>query len=173
MEELIIDKLKKIKELAKRGEGGEALNARQMLHILLNKYGLTISDLENVKTAKYKFKYVTVAEMGIMIQCIAKVTNDTRLTYSWYKDKKKEFYVVLAEWQYIEAKALIDFHIKQFRKELQAQMKALKSAYCSKHNLFPEKQEEGKGSTLSIEEMERLMAVYNSLGSKFYQKQIE
>ena len=170
--ELIIDKLKKVKELADRGEDGEALNARQKLHILLNKHGLTISDLENVKISQYKFKYSTVAEMEIMIQCIAKVTNDPKLTYSWYKDKKKEFFVKLAEWQYIESMALIDFHVVQFRKELKAQMKALKSAYCSKHHLFPDKKSDKEGPELNLEEMERLLAVYNSLGSKFYQKQI-
>lgn len=170
--DIIIERLKKVKELAERGEAGEALAAREKLHILLNKHGLTIDDLENVEIHQYKFKYVTSAEMDIIIQCIAKVVDNPRLSYSYYKDKKREFFVKMTEWQYIEAKHLIDFHVKQFRKELKAQMKALVSAYASKHDLFASSKSSEGGSTLSPEEMQRLMSIYYSLDDKFFQKQL-
>ena len=160
--ELIIEKLKKIKELAERGYAGEALVAREKLHMLLNKYGLTIEDLEDVQIHSYKFKYITVQERSIILQCISKVIDNPNLTYSHYKDKKKEFFVKMSEWQYVEAEAMIHFHIKQFRKELKAQLKALTSAYCSKHQLFAESSE-GGDSKLTPEEMARLIAAYQSL----------
>jgi len=170
--ELIIEKLRKVKELADRGEAGEALVAREKLHILLNKYGLSIEDLEQNEVHSYKFKYVTAAEMSIIIQCISKVMDKPRLQYSYYKDKKKEFFVKMTEWQYAESKYLIDFHVKQFRDELKAQMKALVSAYATKHDLFSKTKSDEPGKEMTPEEMERLIAIYQSLGDKFFQKQL-
>jgi hypothetical protein len=160
--ELIIEKLKKIKELAERGFEGEASAAKGKLEILLTKYGLKIEDLEDVKVYEYKFKYVTVQERTIILQCISEVTDTPGLRYSHFKDKRKEFFVKLTEWQYVESKAMIDFHIKQFRKELKAQLDALTSAYCSKHRLFAASQKSGE-SKLTMEELARLVAIYNSL----------
>ena len=94
--DIIIERLKKVKELAERGEAGEALAAREKLHILLNKHGLTIDDLEDVQVHQYKFKYVTAAEMDIIIQCIAKVLDNPSISYSYYKDKRKEFFVKIS-----------------------------------------------------------------------------
>ena len=82
--ELIIEKLKKIKELAERGYAGEALVAREKLHMLLNKYGLTIEDLEDVQINSYKFKYITVQERSIILQCISKVIDNPNLSYSHF-----------------------------------------------------------------------------------------
>jgi hypothetical protein len=170
--ELIIEKLRKVRELAERGEAGEALVAREKLHMLLNKYGLTIQDLEDVKVSRYKFKYVTSAEKDIILQCLSKVMDNPRMTYSWYKDKKKEFFVEMTDWQYVESKILVDFHIKQFRKELKAQMKALVSAYATKHDLFSKTKSDEPGKEMTPEEMARLIAIYQSLGDKFFQKQL-
>jgi hypothetical protein len=169
--ELIIDRLKKIKELAERGVEGEAAEAKRKLAILLMKYGLKIEDLEDVKVYQYKFKYITIQERQIILQCIAQVTDDPELTYSHYKDKKKEFFVKLTEWQYAEAKAMIDFHIKLFRKELKAQLAALTSAYCAKHSLFAASAKSG-GSKLTPEELARLLAIYSALDDKIFRKQL-
>jgi hypothetical protein len=170
--ELIIEKLKKIKELAERGEANEALVAREKLHIILNKYGLTIEDLEDVKISSYKFKYVTAAEKNVIIQCLSKVLDQPQMTYSWYKNKKKEFFVKMTEWQYTEAKILVEFHIKLFRKELKTQMDALVTAYASKHDLFSKTKSGNPGKEMTPEEMDRLIAIYQSLGNKFFQKQL-
>ncbi len=173
MEEFIIEKLKKVKELAERGVEGEAQAAKEKLDILLNKYGLTLKDLEEVKTNEYKFKYVTVYEKKIMIQCISKVLDNPQLTYSWYKDKKKEFFVEMTEWQFIEATSLIKFHIKQFRKEVKERMKAFFSAYCSKHTLFADSAE-GGDAKMTPEEIALWLAAYYSMGDhKIFMKELE
>ena len=170
--ELIVEKLKKIKELADRGEAGEALAAKEKLHNLLSKYGLSIEDLEDVKISSYKFKYVSVAERQIIIQCLAKVLDQPRMTYSWHKNKKKEFFVEMTEWQYIEATVLINFHIKLFRKELKTQIGALVTAYNIKHDLFP-KTSSVETKELSDEERARLIAIYQSLEDNLFQKQLK
>lgn len=78
----------------------------------------------------------------------------------------------MTEWQYIESSQLIKFHVKQFRKELEAQLAALVSAYATKHNLFAKTKSGEPGKEMSEEEMARLIAIYQSLGDKFFQKQI-
>jgi hypothetical protein len=171
--ELIIEKLKKIKELVERGVDGEAKAAREKLHILLNKYNLSIEDLEDNKVSSYKFKYVTSAELDIIIQCISKVTDNPKQVYSYYKDKKKEVFVKLTEWQYIEATVLVKFHVALFRKELKSHLKALVSAYCSKHHLFADSSTGEGGVEMTEEEIMKYLKIYRSLDDKSFQKQID
>lgn len=174
MEEFIIEKLKKVKELAERGIEGEAQVAKEKLDILLHKYGLTLKDLEKVQLNEYKFKYVTVYERKIMIQCISKVLDNPKLTYSWYKNKKKEFFVEMTEWQFIEASSLIKFHIKQFRKEINERMKAFFSAYCSKHDLFADSAEGDEDIKMTPEEIALWLSAYNSMKDhKIFMKELE
>ena len=51
-----IELLKKLKAHADRGEGGEKLNAQKLFDTLLQKYGLTIEDIEGEKVEYYYFK---------------------------------------------------------------------------------------------------------------------
>jgi hypothetical protein len=78
----------------------------------------------------------------------------------------------MTEWQYAEGKTLVDFHIKLFRKELKAQMDALVGAYASKHDLFSKTKSGEPGKEMTPDEMARLIAIYQSLGDKFFQKQL-
>jgi hypothetical protein len=158
----IISKLKKIKELAERGEAGEAQAAKSMLITLLDKHGLTIEDIQEESTQKYTFRYAFSDEKDIMLQCISKVTDDPKLKYSYRRDRKKEFFVELTEWQYIESKDLINFHIKQYRDAKKKKMEAFKQAYLSRHSLFAESAE-GGSSKLSEEELDAILREFYSM----------
>lgn len=160
--ETIISKLKKIKELAERGEAGEADVAKERLLALLDKHGLSLKDLEEDKKTKYTFRYAFSDEKDIMLQCISKVTDDPKLTYSYRRDRKKEFFVELTEWQYIESKDLIAFHIKQYRDAKKKKMAAFKSAYLSRHALFAESAK-GESSKLSEEEIDAILREFYSM----------
>ena len=78
----------------------------------------------------------------------------------------------MTEWQYTESKSLVEFHIKQFRKELKAQMDALVSAYASKHDLFSQTKSDEPGKEMTPEELARLLAIYQSLDTKIFRKQL-
>jgi hypothetical protein len=160
--ETIISRLKKIKVLAERGEAGEADVAKERLLVLLDKYGLSLKDLEEDKKTKYTFRYAFVDEKDLMLQCISKVTDDPKLSYSYRRDRKKEFYVELTEWQYVESKDLISFHIKQYRDARKKKMEAFKQAYLSRHRLFAESAT-GEGSKLSEEELDAILREFHSM----------
>lgn len=171
--ETIIEKLKKVKTLAERGEAGEAKVAKRLLDLLLSKHGLTIEDITDDVKHSYLFKYAFANEKSVMLQCISRVTDDPKLTYSHRKDKRKEFWVDLTEWQYVEAKDMIEFHLKQFRKEMKLKMAAFLSAYINKHNLFADS-EEGGESQLTPEQMEELIRAYQGMeGQETYTKKLE
>lgn len=160
--ETIISKLKKIKELAERGEAGEADAAKARLLVLLEKYNLTLEDIGEEETFKYTFRYAFSDEKDLMLQCIAKVVDDPGLSYSYRKDRKKEFFVNLTEWQYIESKDLIKFHLKQYRDEKKKKMDAFYIAYLSKHTLFAESGSK-EGSKLSEEEKQAILREFYSM----------
>jgi len=163
--ETIIEKLKKVKELADRGEAGEALAAKALLFKLLEKHGLTLEDIEDEVKHQYLFKYAFAREKSVMLQCIAKVVDDPALRYSYRKDKRKEFWVEMTEWQYVEAKDMIEFHIKQFRRDLELKMDAFLSAYINKHNLFAESTEPGE-SKLTPEELAEFLRQYEGMSDQ-------
>jgi hypothetical protein len=171
--ETIIQKLKKIQELAEKGIEGEAKAAKIMLDKFLLQHNLTLDDIKQEKKEKRLFKYVTVHERSVMINCISKVLDDPKMTYSWYKNKKKEFFVEMTDWQYIEAQDLIKFHIKQFRKELKKKLEALTRAYIHNHNLFSETQSDGEGKKLSPEEISEILRAMEGLEDVSYLKKIE
>jgi len=160
--ETIISKLKKIKELAERGEAGEATAAKHMLMSLLDKHGLTLQDIQDEVTKKYTFRYAFADEKDLMLQCISKVADEPRLSYSYRRDRKKEFFVELTEWQYVEAKDLIAFHMKQYRDEKKKKMEAFYSAYLSRHKLFADSAE-GSDGKLSPEELDAILREFYSM----------
>ena len=158
----IIQRLKKIKELADRGEAGEALAAKAKLLELLQKHNLSLEDIETDTKQSYKFKYAFSDEKDVMLQCISKVLDDPKMPYSQYRNRKKEFFVKLSEWQYIECNDLIKFHLKQYRDEKKRRMKAFFSAYLNRHDLFAESSEVGD-SKMSPEEYAEFVRAYQGL----------
>lgn len=177
MKDTILEKLKKLKSfIDSEGNENEQRVAKSMLYSLLEKNGMTINDLKNPgERKKYKFKYTYVEEKSLIVQIIAALTDDPELEYSWYKNKKKEIFVEMLDWQYKEAMSQIDFHVSQFRKERKAKLKALKIAYISKHRIFPQtprNSENGKND-LTPEEMAEILRSMDSLEDVSYQKRLE
>lgn len=62
--EKAIDKLKKLRELANRGVGGEAVNARRLFKLLLEKYGISENDLDfrSEERQQYNFEVNTLLQ---------------------------------------------------------------------------------------------------------------
>jgi len=167
--EAIIDKLKKVRELADRGYQGEALAAARMLKVLLDKHGLTMADLQDEKTQEYRFKYMFGWEKAIIIQCASKVLDKPTMSYKAYKGRKG-IYLDLTEWQYREVTDMTTFHLKQFRKELMRKTKQMEIAYLNKHNIFADSSEGGE--SLSQEELNELLRTMQDLDDVTFQKKL-
>jgi len=171
--ETIIQKLKKVKELADRGEAGEALAAKAKLFELLQKHGLSIEDIEDDIKKSYTFRYAFTDEKRVMLQCISKVIDDPKMSYTFRRDRRKEFSVELTEWQYIESMDLIKFHLKQYREEKKRKMRALFSAYLNRHDLFAESSEPGESKMTPEEYAEFIRAYQGIMDNETYAKKLE
>ena len=108
----ILEKLRKIKELADRGEQGEAIAAKKKLEEGLERHGLKLSDLDSIKKTQRKFKYFYAGEKDIIFQIIMKVLNIGNITYSGWKNKKL-IGIDLSDIEFLEIRSLVDFHLKQ------------------------------------------------------------
>lgn len=68
----IIELAKKLKALSERGEGGEKLNADRMLRDLMEKHGISLSDIEDESTEMRLFHF-KAKQHKIFIQVAAMV----------------------------------------------------------------------------------------------------
>jgi 3'-phosphoadenosine 5'-phosphosulfate sulfotransferase len=72
--ELIIEKLKKIKELSERGINGEAKAVKAALEKLLAKYSLTVESLSSETKTSCCFKARKDNEIAVLFMCILKIS---------------------------------------------------------------------------------------------------
>lgn len=87
------DKLRKILELVRQGEGGEKENAEKILDKLLKKHRLTRSDLDDAVKQKYDFKYRTSMEKRLLLQIKLAVLGRKRELNSYWRVKGKTILV--------------------------------------------------------------------------------
>jgi len=104
--------LVKLNELAKRGVGGEADNARSKLKSLLLKYDLDISDLDDLVESRREFPYGGTDVKQLLAQCIWDARPDAEITSS-----KKRLYAILTLSEYVEVKEKYAHYSKCYKKE--------------------------------------------------------
>lgn len=77
----IIEQIKKLQELAARGEYGERINARELINSLMDKYSITPDMLEVEDRRRFEFKYKYEWQWSLMDQLIALVGDDKVASY--------------------------------------------------------------------------------------------
>lgn len=118
--EEVKQKLKKVLGLVQRGIGGEKETAQKLLVKILEENNLTLQDLTGEERKQRTFKGINSQQEEDLYAYIIK---HVAVTDSIYVNKKfKYIYCDLTESEYIEAKILIDWHLKNFKHE-QKQMK--------------------------------------------------
>ncbi|MEG0588140.1 MAG: DUF2786 domain-containing protein, partial [Akkermansia sp.] len=55
--EKLIEKLRKLLTLSERGEGGEAVNAKELLERMMQKHGIDAESLTDIRTLRYNVDY--------------------------------------------------------------------------------------------------------------------
>ena len=149
MDEKIKSRLKKLLNLANRGLGGEKKNAKTKLNLLLEKYNLSIDDLENWKKRyEYKARYRTKHERSLIVR----IYENIRPEINTYIDfKKKRFCVLeLSKSEQIEFRLTYEIYRKALRKELERTFKG----FLVSQNLFLKAE---RSQTLSEDDMEDFM----------------
>jgi hypothetical protein len=174
--EKIKDKLIKLKELAERGYQGEAIAAKEALDRLLKKYNLTMESLGAeekkwywIKTGRKEYK------RKLLFQCYYNVFDLREATYKRYKD---EIGFKITTYEYAELINAYEWHKANFEKELKRTEKDLFSAYCYKHDIYPQTDNdddddgEDNDSSLDLESINRILTLAGNLDNVTYRKQL-
>ncbi len=129
------EKLDKIVQLAKRGEGGEKETARRMVKAICEREGLDFDDVmsDAPKTQEFSLRYVDRREEELLEHVIAKfamLTRETRM-FTRYGRSKEIFFETTTE-KYIDT--VNAWHI--LRKQMRAEIAKIPLAMIYKHDLF-------------------------------------
>lgn len=174
--ERVSEKILKLSELAIRGVGGEALNAKRALTRLLNKYGIKLEDLLEDNPKDRVFPYKTADERSILCWIITHNLGSKSKAFqtATYDSKRKVLFISLKDTDYIDIRGAFDFYRAQYRKELARLTKDLKAAFVHKHGLYDrDPREADKGSSYSTKDILRILSMSDDLEEVSYRKQIE
>lgn len=148
------ERLRKIYQLSVRGIAGERETAQRLLQSLLDKHGLTISDIADEERSDRKFKYNTAQERRLLIQIFAKVLGSTDFKVWGYTYHLKTIGISATNAEFIEMSILFEDH----KLELKKQMQRLFSAFVQANKLFPPANKDNRPA-LTDEEIAELRKV--------------
>jgi len=172
MDQQLKERLLKLYELSKRGEGGEKVNAEVFLNKLLEKHNLTIDDIDsNVPKRRY-YKYTTKANMRVIIQVLFKTLGAKAKIGQL--PSYKEVSIEVNDYQHVQILEEIDFHLDNFKKERKKILEDFKQAYIQKHCLYSTDSEPSKKEMTKedLEQLERIIAMQGNLSNDSYTKKI-
>lgn len=134
-------KLKKIKELAERGVGGEKETAMKMYRKLLEKYELEEEEILEDRQTKHWFGYKTEWEERLLTQIFSKVTgSQSYFVYTGQYKRRKKRGVMCTELEAAEISLLFEFYKEEYKREEEA----FWLAFVSKNRIYRERTEEEK-----------------------------
>ena len=166
MEEALISKLKKLKSLADRGVAGEAINAKKILHQLLDKYNLCYEEIFDEETRKaYVFSYSSKEEKKLFFHCVANVfgtKSEIWKTCFHYKNGEMKQYLRLTSLEYALFNDFYEFHRRYWKEYIKKQMSLLMKAYIESQHIYdisPREDDEDISSNKSAYDMREIMAI--------------
>lgn len=180
IEENIVSKILKLKELSERGVEGEMDNAKILLQKYLSKYNITLEEILKDKEKKevYTFKYKSKFEKTILLQCIANLFGSKsqiwKSTYR-YRNGKMEFLIELNKSEYIILKDFYEFHINEFNIQLKKMQDNLLSSYIYKQNLYDltPSNNDSKESKISYSDLMSILNIASSMNTNQYRKSLK
>ena len=163
----INERLKKLKELALRGVGGEKDQAQAILEKLIKKYNVNIDDLDESKTQMFIFEYHGEIEKRLLVQIAYKILNNDNCVYNRRyiesgRKCKTKVSIECTEAQKIEIEFLFDFYKKLWEKEINLFFRA----FIQNHRLFGELKDGEKGAELAKEELFRMSQMMLGLSNE-------
>lgn len=162
-------RLEKLYALAKRGVGGEKVNAEVKLEAALRKLGLSLQDLFDEQQRERRTFYLKDKwERRVLIQVIAKVVGDVPFYRTVASSKHR--YAELTDLEYAEVSLLFDI----YKKALQEEIEHTFVAFIHRNDLFGERDpDEDEGDcSMSPEEIEKLCLRMSSMDRVKVRKQL-
>lgn len=181
--EKVINLAKKIKALAERGVGGEKENAIERLEFVMNKYGITSDDIEEVSKKSFDFELPKDIPMKFIRQVLASIIGSIGkygCSIYTYKYVRKRNYISY-EIEAIEPEFFSEFIIKVelFWNNYQKESQVFYDAYIQANELYVKPEESDSKEVykeLTPEEKARIMKIQfmaQSIDKVKYRKQLE
>lgn len=165
-----IDLAKKLKALADRGIGGEKINAEIQLLKLMQRYGITIEEIEG---DQLEARYFKVPKDGRkLFHQICATVIDRKFDIYLDRTKKGSMLLEVTASEAIEIECKFEFYYTALIKELDV----FYSAFIAANNLYPKNAKEIDIETLSEDELKRIKKariMARGIDSKTFNKQIE
>lgn len=155
----------KLRALAERGVGGEKDAAAQKLALLMAKYGLEEADLNDNLEEEHDFHYKTEFEKDLLRQLFYKIVPDfasKTYVYQYGKGSRTTYGITCTKAQAIQIGIEYDFYRDLWKEE----QEFLFRCFIQKHAIFNPNPKEAKPSTLSDEEMLRMMQMMQGMQDK-------
>lgn len=175
--ESLRDKLLKLQALVERGFGGEAENARRAIERICKQYGLKLEDVLDVETKhEYRFEIGKGKDMmNLFVRCVSMVCDIKGMQY--YKPTRSSICIEVTAMQYADISSLFNWHLANYKHELDDFRQSFLDAYILKHNLYFDTERNGTSNKeLTKEDVERIRRIINmrnAMNDKTYHKQIE
>jgi hypothetical protein len=160
MSENLLNLIRKLKELADRGEGGEKENAGNKLQQLLDKHGISLEDI-NEDVLKDREFTLKPHQLKFFIQVVCSCFGRECTIYKYQKDRKRNELVrilKLTDAQFLELSAKFDFFWDKYEKDLDI----FYSAFIQKNDLYV------KGSSLKDDLTQEQLDEINKVREMMY-----
>lgn len=162
-------KLKKILELALKGDTNEKETAMRKLNDIAQKYNIEVADLIEEKEKTREFKVNSKIEQSLLFQIISYVLNTVEISYSKWKTR---IGVSLKEIEYIEILQLYRHHKRELKRVLEENQKRTITAYYFKQKLYPQIDNTDDETDISPEEAYKIIQMSKDIEYKPYHKQL-
>ena len=171
MSENLLNLIRKLKELADRGEGGEKDNAANKLQSLLDKHGISLEDI-NQDVIKEREFILNSNQIKFFVQVAYSCFGNETAIFKLQNEKKSKQvkrFLKLTDAQFIELTAKFDFYWEKYEKDLQI----FYSAFIQRNELYVKGSSAKEDLTQEeIEEINKIRAVMQGLDKHSFHKQI-
>lgn len=173
---MIPERLKSVYNLALKGVDGEKESAKKILDKLLDKYNVSINELEENQTEIFAFSFRGKWQRKLLIQVAYKVLDYQPALYSARVGSSKrispsQIGIRCTKYQRTEIMFLHDFYCQLWESELDKLM----LAFVYKHDLYGtgELDEDRRSESPLIEEMMQIQSMIDGLDDRTPLKRIE
>lgn len=166
--ETILDKLRKIDELARSGIGGERENARRMLAALCAKHKISPESLTSPERSDIAFSVRSDVDKKLLFQVVAYIRQTSTLSYSVSKQKPRTLWFALTPSEAVDVRECFT----HYRREWAKQQADFLSAFIQKNGIVAPGKEDGEITAEDLARMERLMNLMKTMDSTPWEKRL-
>lgn len=171
--ERILEKIKRVRALAERGVDGEKDSATALLDRMMEKYGITETELAEERREIAWFRYKTPLECRLLHQVIYAVTGRAASgcvgAYTGRKRKKVGIECTAAE------RLEIEISFEFYKAALEQELERFYTAFVQKNGIFPEKaiDEVPEPGEIDLEEARRISLIMAGMDEHTRRKMLE